>query len=154
MLRCYHGTGARTYELCDLQVGDFQPRSRQVVLAKHKTFYSMAKPRARQISLTDGAYAVLERLCHGRGREEPVFWRHNVGKPWTPHEVAERFLKVRRLAGVRDSLTVYSLRHLFISQLLQAGVDVFRIAKMSGNSVDVIESTVRPPADRGLPGGG
>ena len=52
-----------------------------------------------------------------------------------------RFKQIRKLAGVRDGITPYSFRHLFISQLLQAGVDIYLVAKMAGNSVAVIEST-------------
>ncbi|MCA1686170.1 MAG: hypothetical protein LC745_09355 [Planctomycetia bacterium] len=71
----------------------------------------------------------------------PSSYGTTPASPGDANSIAERFGKVRSLAGVRDSITPYSFRHLFISQLLQAGVDVFRVAKMSGNSVDVIEST-------------
>ena len=55
--------------------------------------------------------------------------------------VDDRFKKVRKLSDVRESLSVYSFRHKFISELLQAGVDVYTVAKLAGNSVAVIEST-------------
>jgi len=141
MLRVYHATGARTYELCEVAVGDFQRRARQLILGKHKTVGRQKKPKPRQIALNEEAYSILERLCHGRESREAIYWRYKTDMPWDPKAVERRFMKVRRVAKVRESITPYSFRHLFISELLQAGIDVYRVAKMAGNSVEVIETT-------------
>jgi integrase len=136
LLTVLHATGARPKELCSAVVGNFQPRGRQLVLGEHKT---KKTGKARRIVLDEDAFAVLERLCRDRPPDEPIFWRFNTSSAWTPMAAIQRFQRVRNLAGVREHLTLYSLRHLFISQMLQAGVDIFLVAKMAGNSVAVIE---------------
>jgi site-specific recombinase XerD len=51
----------------------------------------------------------------------------------------ERFVKVRTRAGVGDDITIYSFRHLWISEMLMAGADVATVAKMAGTSIAMIE---------------
>jgi integrase len=46
---------------------------------------------------------------------------------------------VRRKASVRASITLYSFRHLWISEMLMAGVDVLLVARMAGTSVAMID---------------
>ena len=53
--------------------------------------------------------------------------------------IAERFQTVRKRAGVRGTITIYSFRHLWISEMLMAGVDVLLVARMAGTSVAMIE---------------
>jgi integrase len=145
MLRCYHATGARTHELAACQVGDFQPRSRQLVLGSHKRSKSLKQHETRQIALNDTAYTIVERLCHGRDRGSPLFTQPVHGRQpyadrrWDRISHARRFRSVRHLAGVRDSISIYSFRHLWISEMLMAGVDVLLVARMAGTSVAMIE---------------
>jgi integrase len=61
--------------------------------------------------------------------------------PSSPTKSAERFRKVRELAKVRKRITIYDFRHLWISEALMAGVDVFTVAEMAGTSVKMIEQT-------------
>ena len=63
------------------------------------------------------------------------------GSPWDKDTLDERFRKVRELAGVREHITIYDFRHLWISEALMAGVDVFTVAKMAGTSVQMVEKT-------------
>jgi integrase len=46
---------------------------------------------------------------------------------------------VRRRAVVRFVITIYSFRHLWISEMLMAGVDVLLVARIAGTSVAMIE---------------
>jgi len=44
-----------------------------------------------------------------------------------------------RTRSVRSSITIYSFRHLWISELLMAGVDLLLVARMAGTSATMIE---------------
>ena len=46
---------------------------------------------------------------------------------------------IRKRASVSNSITIYSFRHLWISEMLMAGVDVLLVARMAGTSVAMIE---------------
>lgn len=138
MLRCYYATGARTGELAACRVRDFLKRTRQVVLGKHKRSTTMKEPTLRRITLNDEAFAMFERQCTGKASEEFIF-KQPCGSPWNKDMLDKRFRRVRELAKVRDSITVYSFRHLWISEALMAGNDVATVAKMAGTSIRMIE---------------
>jgi integrase len=140
VLRCYYHTGARTSELADAVVKDFQVRSRKLVLKNHKRSRTMNEPEVRKIVLNDAAFSILQRHCRDKGPNDPIFSRGN-GKPWNKDLLDERFRKVRALAGVREAVTIYEFRHLWISEALMVGVDVFTGARMAGTSVKMIEQT-------------
>jgi integrase len=140
MLRCYYHTGARTSELADALVKDFQVRTRKLVLKKHKRTQTMKVAEVRIITLNAEAFAILKRQCQGKTQEEPIFTQGN-GSPWNKDLLDERFRKVRELAGVRKNITIYDFRHLWISEALMAGVDIFTVARMAGTSVQMIEQT-------------
>jgi integrase len=138
LLRCYYHTGARTSELADALVKDCQLRTAKLVLKKHKRTQTMKVAVPRVITLNDEAFAILKRHCQGKDPEAPLFAQNN-GSPWNKDLLDERFRKVRQLAGVREHITLYDFRHLWISEALMAGVDVFTVAKMAGTSVQMIE---------------
>ncbi len=138
-LRCYHATGARTSELLTARVADFQTRSRQIVLGSHKRSETLKVPIPRAIALNDEAFAISQRRCEGRAGGEPIFTQPRNGRPWDRHAVAERFRAIRERAKVRDSITIYSFRHFWISEMLMAGVDVLLVARVAGTSVAMIE---------------
>ncbi len=140
LLRCYYHTGARTSELADALVKDCQLRTAKLVLKKHKRTQTMKVAVPRVITLNDEAFAILKRHCQGKDPEAPLFAQNN-GSPWNKNLLDERFRKVRQLAGVREHITLYDFRHLWISEALMAGVDVFTVAKMAGTSVQMIERT-------------
>jgi integrase len=140
LLRCYYHTGARTSELAGAAVKDLQVRSRTLVLRNHKRSRTLNEPEVRQIVLNEAAFAVLGRHCQGKPPEAPIFTQGN-GRPWHKDALDARFRKVRALAGVRPVITLYDFRHLWISEALMAGVDVFTVAKMAGTSVKMIEQT-------------
>jgi integrase len=139
LLRCFHATGARTSELLTARAGDFQPRTRQLILGKHKRSNTLRDPRPRAISLNLDAFAVVERWCEGQAPDAHIFTQPRNGRPWDRHSVADRFRAIRERAGVRASVTIYSFRHLWISEMLMAGVDVLLVARMAGTSVAMIE---------------
>jgi integrase len=57
------------------------------------------------------------------------------GKPYTSVLLDDRFARLRNRARVRPGITPYSFRHLWISEMLMAGVDVLLVARMAGTSV-------------------
>lgn len=140
VLRCYYHSGARTSELADAVVNDFQVRTRKLVLKTHKRTRTMKVAETRVITLNDEVFAILKQQCQGKNPDDPIFTQNN-GSPWNKDLLAERFRKVRERAGVREHITIYDFRHLWISEALMAGVDVFTTAKMAGTSVQMIEKT-------------
>lgn len=138
LLTVYYQTGARTSELAEARVQHFG--AGQIVLGKHKRSKTLKEGAARRITLTGEALAIVEKLCAGKKLDAPIF-RDPKGRPWTRNTLDYRFQKVRRRAGVRDDITIYSLRHLWISEALMAGIDAATVSRMAGTSISMIEKT-------------
>jgi integrase len=144
MLRCYHATGARTDELVQCRVEDVQFRTGQVVLGKHKRSKTQREPTIRNITLNSEALAIFKRLCDGKKPSDFVFL-HSDRKPYHRRSIPERFNRVKEVAAlkelgtVRDEITIYSFRDLWISEALMAGVDIATVARMAGTSIAMIE---------------
>jgi integrase len=139
LLQCFHATGARTSELLAARAADFQPITHQLVLGKHKRSKTLTEPAARRIALNAEVLGIVRRRCKGRPTDAAIFTQPRNGRPWDRHSAAERFCAVRERAGVRSTITIYSFRHLWISEMLMANVDVLLVARMAGTSVAMIE---------------
>jgi integrase len=140
LLRCYYAIGPRTGELARIRVCDVEFDKQQVTLIKHKRSTTMTTPKARTLTLNEETMEILKGLCEGKGQQDAVFTQAN-GKPWTTDRLDKAFKKVRDAAGVRDSLTLYSFRHLWVSDQLQADTETVLIADMAGTSIRQIERT-------------
>jgi integrase len=138
MIVMYHHTGCRTHELIEAKVGDFQEASRTIVLGKHKRSRTEREPIPRTITLNADAHAILERRSQGRSPDAYISVNGN-GNASDRRDIAQRFATVRRNAGIRPAITIYSFRHLWISEMLMAGVDVLLVVRMAGTSVAMIE---------------
>lgn len=144
LLRCYYHTGARTDELAQCRVGDVLFRTRQIVLGKHKRSRTQPTPSPRHITLGEEAFAILERLCKDRGPEDRVFVNRD-GRPYHRNTLFTRFARIKEVAAeqelgkVRDEITIYSFRDLWISEAMMAGNDIATVARMAGTSVSMIE---------------
>ncbi len=79
-VRLYHATGARTHELIEATVGDFQRNAHTIVLGKHKRSHTMKDPTPRTITLNAQAHAILARRCEGKKPSDTIFIRPKSGK--------------------------------------------------------------------------
>lgn len=144
LMRCYLETGARTDELAAARVEDFQQVTGQLTLSNHKRSKTEKVATDRQIILNAEARAVIARQCAGRQPEDPIF-TNSAGRAWTTHSLDKRFKRVKELAvalglgRVRDKITIYSFRHLWISDALMAGIDIALVARMAGTSITMVE---------------
>jgi len=168
MLKCYYHTGARTDELASCEVGDFLPRTSQVILGKHKRSRTQRQPTIRHITLNAEALAIFKTHCEGKGPTDKVFLNEE-GRPWTVRNLAKRLDRVREVANtlkrlqeereaaktpkpaaqeepesaktpsIRKEITIYDFRHLWISEALMTGNDVVTVARMAGTSIAMIE---------------
>jgi integrase len=144
LLRCYYATGARTGELASCRVEDVLFQTRQVVLGKHKRSKTQKRKTVRQVTLNDEALAIFTRHCKGKEPSDHVF-TNSDGRSWTVRTLAKRFERVKEVAAalnfgaIRDEVTIYDFRHLWISDMLTAGTNVTMLARMAGTSIAMIE---------------
>lgn len=144
LLTCYYNTGARTGELAACEVGDVLFRTKQVILGKHKRSKTQRTPTIRHITLNDEALEIFRKHCEGKELTDKVFLNSDR-RPWSGSMLPKRFERVKEVATVkkigevRDEITIYSFRDLWISEMLMAGNDVSTVARMAGTSIAMIE---------------
>jgi integrase len=121
-------SGFRIGELKRLKVADFRPREGYIAIPKDKT-------KARKVALWPDLSDLFERLCDGRGRDEFIFTTV-TGVQWKDHSLNVR--EAVTAAGMQD-VTVYDLRHSWITAALQSGLDLLTLTKTAGTSVEMIK---------------
>lgn len=100
----------------------------KIILPKQQ---SKGKRFRRVIYLDSMATGLAARLSEQRGTG-PIF-RNSEGNAWSKDGLALAFRRLREQTGI-DGLCAYSIRHSFITRLLERGVDVATVAAISGNS--------------------
>lgn len=134
-------TGARPGELAAATAEDFNPSLGAFVFHKEMTrrseqfAHKTAKKKDRVIFLSGPTLDHVKELVakHASG---PLF-RRKSGKRFLRVHVNDRFLKLQKKLKM-PSLTAYSYRHQFATDMLKAGMDVDTLAELMGNSPMVI----------------
>ena len=122
-------TGCRPGELAGCVVGDLDSAGLLTVAGK---------TGRRTIPISPKALALLKSAAGDRDLDEPLLTRSGVA--WTRFEWRDAFQEARRAAGLAESVVMYSLRHVAISEMLVAGIDPMTVSKIAGTSVQMISS--------------
>ncbi len=120
-------TGCRPGELASCTVGDLDPAGLLTVTGK---------TGRRTIPLSPKALALLMSAAGQRDVDEPLLTRSGV--PWTRFEWRDAFQEARKAAGLPETVVMYSLRHVAISEMLVAGMDPMTVSKIAGTSIEMI----------------
>jgi site-specific recombinase XerD len=131
-------TGLRVQELCNLTWKD-------VLITERKGTLTVRRGKGnkrRQVPLNADARKALENLGYAQkaGQEGPVF--QGQRGPLTPRGVQSMLAAYTGiLAGPGATLSPHVLRHTFCKNLVDAGVDLPRIATLAGH--ETLETTRR-----------
>lgn len=137
-MRIAVGSGLRSGEVSGLWIEDvnFLRRSLRVrrQCGKRVLEYEPPKTRTsiREMPIGDDLIALCDELASGRDGNAPLIAGAG-GDGVTSRLISERFVKVRRLAGVSEEISFHSLRHLYASQLLSAGMPLPVVSKYLGH---------------------
>ena len=125
-----YATGARPSEAREITAADVDLTRGLVVLTAHKT--STRTGEARLIAVPEGeGRAALAAACV-RFPSGPVF-RRPSGRPWNRTTLCHAFRRARAQAGLPETLTPYTLRHLFCTDALTKGVPDATVAALVGH---------------------
>lgn len=127
LLTTSYDSGARPFEIKDLEKRHIQTKMQRAVLPKDE---AKGRKHPRTIYFpTERTMEIIQRLCeeHPTG---PLF-RNRLGNKWTGLAVKCRLQKYDHILGRR--IRHYDLRHGFITRKLVAGVDSHVVAKLAGH---------------------
>lgn len=123
-------TGFRPSELANAKVKDFD--------RKAGTIHVDGKTGERTVPVSAACHALMIEACRDKLPQAPIFSDAD-GNAWVRKTWAAEMIHARKLAGLDDEVVAYALRHTFISEAIQNGVDVFTVAKLVGTSIQMIQ---------------
>lgn len=97
-----------------------------------------SKGHDRKIPLSPAADGMFERLSKAKLPKAHLFTQSN-GKPWTSDAWSEPVRDAVERAGLPQGVTLYTLRHCWITDAIVGGMDLLTVAKLAGTSLAMIE---------------
>jgi integrase len=124
-------TGARPGELVNARISAFDKRNGFLNVT--------GKTGPREIALSPPAIALFTRLSKDKIGEAFLLTREN-GECWKhPKDWARPMKEAVARAGLDPDTVLYSLRHSFISELLDSGMSTFEVSELVGTSLVMIQ---------------
>ena len=136
ILELLYGAGLRVAELCALDVGDFDPRAREV-RAFGKGSKERVVPVGERALLALEAYLQRRRelLAKKRPNQAPeALFLNQRGGRLTARTIARHLEKYARTAALPRQVSPHALRHSFATHLLNAGADLRAIQELLGHA--------------------
>lgn len=128
-------TGARPGEVRRVTAADVDFRLGVWTLQAHKTARKTGKPRV--VYMSDAAAELTRRLV-AENPDGPLFL-NSRGVPWTRNAVRIRFRNLRKKYPEYDRFTAYTYRKGYVTDALENGVDVAKVAELVGHtSTDMV----------------
>jgi len=122
-------TGARPCEMRTAQWTELDWR-REIIVTKNKTEKATGKDRMIPV----GSVMHLLRWLYRRKKPgQTHIFTNTLGKPWTADRFAKEFRRYANLAGVRQKVSAYCLRHGMCVRLLEKGEGERQIADVLGH---------------------
>lgn len=97
-----------------------------------------SKDHDRKIPLSPAANALFDRLAKGKLPKAHLFTQDGK-KAWTPSDWSELVRAAAARAGLPTGVTLYTLRHCWITDAIVGGMDLLTVAKLAGTSLAMIE---------------
>lgn len=123
-------TACRPGELAGVRVCDFDRKTGTLALT--------GKTGSRVVTLGTAACTFFSMLAQGKIGQALLLHRAD-GVAWDKDYWKKQFNKARTMARLPDGIVLYSLRHVAISDMLNAGMDSHIIARLAGTSTAMID---------------
>ena len=147
LFKVVYGWGLRRREVAMLDVADFAPNPAVPELGRfgvcHVRYGKAMRgspPRRRAVATvmpwaaeTLAQYLEEVRPHYGCDRH-PAVWLTERGGRISLRQIDDRFAQFRRLADLPDDLSVHSLRHSYVSHLIEDGTDPLFVQQQVGHS--------------------
>jgi len=129
-------SGLRPSELRGLtvsQIGHSPDGSSFIFIQTHKTSKTARTYTPRSVPLSAEGENIIERQMMAHPKAATIFVDAN-GNPYGNWTLRNKFRRLCKKAGVRDTITAYDLRHEFASRNSDNGVETTGLAQLMGHS--------------------
>ena len=131
-------SGFRVGEIIALSVGGF--KDGKIYVPKNKT-------KARNVAVSSAFGDLIKKLSAGRGAKEPIFLSPS-GERWRDGEQYKQTKLAAAAAGLPSNVSVYDLRHTYITRSIQAGIAPIIVGRVCGTSLKMIEENYLNTQDK------
>ena len=129
VIECIALTGCRPGDPAAVLRRDYDP--------KHARVTFRTKDHERTVPLSAPAKALFDRLAKGKLPAAHLFT--NGGAPWQPYDWADQVRIAATAAGLPEGVVLYTLRHCWITDAINGGMDLLTVARLAGTSLAMIE---------------
>ena len=139
VVRVAVGTGMRLGELCNLRWNAINLAEGLLTVKNSHTFKTKSG-HERMIPVDGEARAALEQLNNRRTSEaddyvfKPLSTRRSTKEKLNGEYVSKRFLHYARMAKLPDGIHFHSLRHTYITWMIEQGIPVPLVQKLAGHA--------------------
>jgi len=139
LCRCMYLLGCRPSEARRLTVGDVHTDDRlETKYVRLKTFKgNRSSGTSRKFPLTNGRLEFFKALIKDRAADESLFLTE-TGLPYSMANLAKSHNKIRDALEL-DGFETYCWRHAWITDMIQADVQLLTVAKLAGTSLQHIQ---------------
>lgn len=130
LIECVTLTGCRPGDPAGVLRSDYDARTGSV------TFRAKTGPRT--IPLSPPAKALFDRLAKSKLPKAHLFTQAD-GSAWTPTAWSEPVRAAAAAAELPEGVSLYVLRHCWISDAIVGGLDLLTVGKLTGTSLAMIE---------------
>jgi len=123
-------TAVRPGEIANANAGDFNKDQGTLSLS--------GKTGARLVTLSTTATEFLKTQTKNKLPGAPLL-TDSFGNRWNKDSWKKRFKDAAKAAKLPDSVVMYTLRHVAISEMIAGGVDTFLVARLAGTSTAMID---------------
>jgi integrase len=120
-------TGMREWEICNMRVQDINFPLRQIFIPETKTRTS------RYVPMSDDLFTFLTSLTKNK---QPSDWAVAQYHQCTVSHWFSQVARALKFVGV----TFHTLRHTFVTNTLHAGVPIYKVAKIIGDSIQTVQA--------------
>lgn len=129
IFRALRQTGARPGELASAQIEDYDPESRLILIADHKTATKTGRPR--KIGVGEKLEALVREAIGDR--KVGAIFLDRRGNAWTTQKLSAIYRRLRKAAGLPPDLCLYLQRHQHATILCEK-VGIHAAAQALGHS--------------------
>lgn len=141
MLMFMRACGCRPGEAAAVKWTDVDMGAKLIRLNHHKTVKKTGKPRL--IPINDEVRYVLAAMHQHKGARSPdnYIFPTRFGGQWQKWPMCRSFIGARERAGVDESVTMHSIRHLYATDAVERGMNISVLSRILGH--ESIETTLR-----------
>lgn len=124
----YAFSGIRKSEALVLRVSDYDPRARSITICSSKGHTHKSQPIPKILS------SILDHYLKDKIPSAPLIYGQRDGAFLSPRQASNRFEKWKKLAKLRNNLTIHSFRAGYASQLYKSSKDPLLVSHAMGHS--------------------